>query len=244
VMRAATFTGVVLLAAVAVQPACARQDAQGASGSAAELYRTGRYDQAAEALKSEPDAASRRLLARVLIETGRYEDAEGAALNGVAPDAVVPELANVRGEALYAQGRRPEAEAAFAHAAGSDADDALQARLNLAVARWERGARAEAFEDFDTFIDLYNQGTAQSAADLTAVATAVSYLGLRDPQLFHDAVRAYEEAARIDPALALPKLREGELFLAKYSSTEASALFREVLAMNPRHPEALLGLAK
>ena len=243
-MRAATFTGVVLLAAVAVQPACARQDAQGASGSAAELYRTGRYDQAAEALKSAPDAASRRLLARVLIEAGRYEDVERAALNGVAPEAVAPELANVLGEALYAQGRRREAEAAFARAATSDADDALQARLNLAVARWERGARAEAFEDFDTFIDLYNQGTAQSAADLTAVATAVSYLGLRDPQLFHDAVRAYEEAARIDPALALPKLREGELFLAKYSSTEASALFREVLAMNPRHPEALLGLAK
>ncbi|MGH7448536.1 MAG: tetratricopeptide repeat protein, partial [Longimicrobiales bacterium] len=116
--------------------------------------------------------------------------------------------------------------------------------MNLAIAKWERGARMEALSDFDAFIDLYNDGRARSAQDLTAVATAVSYLGVRDPQLFHDAVRAYEEAGRMDPSYALPRLLEGELFLEKYSSTEASALFREVLAINPRHPRALLGLAR
>ena len=240
-MRAAAFTGAVLLAAVAVQPACARQEAP---GSAAELYRTGHYSEAVSALRSASDMESRRLLVRVLLETGRYQDAERAALDGATPEAVAPDLANSLGEALYAQGRREAAEAAFRRAAAEGAADAVQARLNLAVAHWERGARAEAFEMFDSFIDLYNDGTVRSAEDLTAVATAVSYLGARDPQLFHDAVRAYEEAARIDPALALPKLREGELFLAKYSSADASALFREVLAVNPRHPEALLGMAR
>jgi tetratricopeptide (TPR) repeat protein len=67
---------------------------------------------------------------------------------------------------------------------------------------------------------------------------------VRDSQLFHDAVRAYEEAARADATYALPRLLMGDLFLAKYSSTEASGLFREVLAVNPRHPRALLGLAR
>lgn len=241
-MRAALVAGAVLLAAAAVQPACARQ--QDPAGSAAELYRAGRYDDAIAALQPATDPGSRRLLVRVLLEVGRYEDAEQAALNGRPADAVPVELANVLGEALYARGRRTEAEAAFARAAASPADDALQARLNLAIAKWERGARADALSDFDAFIDLYNDGRAASAQDLTAVATAVSYLGVRDPQLFHDAVRAYEEAGRLDPSYARPRLLEGELFLEKYSSTEASALFREVLAINPRHPRALLGLAR
>lgn len=241
-MRAAFVAGAVLLAAAAVQPACARQELP--AGAAEELYRTGQYDEAAAALRSATDPESRRLLVRVLLEVGRYEDAERAALNGAAPADVPVELANVLGEALYARGRRTEAEAAFARASSSSAPDALQARLNLAVAKWERGARAEALGEFDTFIDTYNDGGARSVEDLTAVATAVAYLGTGDPQLFHDAVRAYEEAARADPSSALPKLREGELFLEKYSSTEASALFRDVLAMNPRHPEALLGLAR
>ncbi|HEX6307635.1 MAG TPA: tetratricopeptide repeat protein [Longimicrobiales bacterium] len=240
-MRAALLAGAVLFAAAVVQPACARQQP---AGSAEELYRTGRYDDAVAALRSRDDAASRRLLVRVLLETGRYEEAESAALNGGGADAVPAELANVLGEALYARGKRQAAEAAFARGASSSAPDALQARLNLALAKWERGARDEALRELDAFIDIYNDGTARSAEDLTAVATAVSYLGIRDPQLFHDAVRAYEEAARADPTLAAPKLREGELFLAKYNSTDASALFREVLAVNPRHPVALLGLAR
>ncbi|MBR9990402.1 MAG: tetratricopeptide repeat protein, partial [Gemmatimonadetes bacterium] len=243
-MRAAFVAGTVLLAAASFQPACARQQEQAPAGSPEELYRTGRYDEAAAALRTTNDPASRRLLARVLLEVGRYQEAERALTSGGPAEAVPIELANVLGEALYARGQRAEAEAAFARAAASNTDDALQARLNLAIARWERGARDEALEDFDGFIDIYNAGGARSAEDLTAVAAAVTYLGTRDPQLFHDAVRAYEEAIRADPSLALPKLGEGELFLAKYSSTEASALFRDVLAVNPRHPQALLGLAR
>jgi tetratricopeptide (TPR) repeat protein len=243
-MRAAFVSLLLLTGAALAQPACARQDAQAGAQSPEQLYRTGRYAEAESALGAAPDAASRRLLVRVLLETGRYEDAERAALNGAAPAAVPAELANAAGEALYARGRRSDAESAFARAAASDAPDALRARLNLALSKWERGAREDAFMDLDAFIDLYNDGRARSAEDLTAVGTAVSYLGTRDPQLFHDAVRAFEEAARTDATLAAPRIRSGELFLDKYNSTDASALFREALALNPRHPEALLGLAR
>jgi cellulose synthase operon protein C len=248
-MRAA-MVGMMLLSAAAVtQPACARQDAAAAagqleSGTPEQLYRAGRYEEAIAAVRNARDAASRRLLVRVLLETGRYDEAERAALGGSTPDAIPLELANVAGEALYARGRRAEAEAAFARAAASDAADALMARVNLARAQWERGARAEALASFDTFIDLYNDGRARTAEDLTAVGIAVSYLGERDPQLFQDAVRAFEEAARMDPTYAAPRLAEAELFLAKYNSTDASALLREVLAVNARHPGALLALAK
>ena len=238
-LAVAATVGVGALAA----PACARQEAA-ARQDPASLAQQGRYDDAIAALRGATDAASRRLLVQVLLEVGRYDDAIAAALGGGEPAAVPAPLANALGEALYARGRRAEAEAAFARAVEAGGADAVRPRLNLAVAKWERGARAEALADFDAFIDLYNEGRARTSDDVTAVGTAVAYLGKRDPQLFHDAVRAYEEAARIDPSNALPKLREGELFLAKYSSTEASALFRDVLAVNPRHPDALLGLAR
>jgi cellulose synthase operon protein C len=237
----------VLGAAALVQPACARQDAP--AGPPDELYRTGQYESAVRALGSPADAAARRLLVRALMEVGRYDDAVAAALNGLAPDAVPVELANVAGEALAARGRRAEAESLFARAAASLATsspvaDALTARLNLALSKWDRGARAEALRELDGFIDIYNSGRARTADDLTAVATAVSRLGVTNPQLFHDARRAYEEAAALDARNAEPKLLEGALFLEKYNSTDATALFREVLAYNPRHPRALLGLAR
>jgi cellulose synthase operon protein C len=248
-MRIALWSVLLLSGAALTQPACARQDApaaaaQLAQGTPEQLYRGGRYEDALAARANPVDAAERRLLVRTLMEIGRYEDAESAALHGAAIETVSAELANVAGEALYARGRRADAEILFARAVSAGASDALPARFNLARARWERGARAEAMRDFDSFIDAYNDGRARTAEDLTAVAAALRYLGQRDPQLFHDAVRAFEEAARADATLAAPRLLEGVLFLDTYNSTDASALFREVLAFNPRHPEALLGLAR
>jgi cellulose synthase operon protein C len=236
----------VMGCAVLVQPACARQDAaaRDPTTSAEELYRTGRYEEAIAALRSSVDPSARRLLVQTLLEVGRYEEAEAAALNGRAPAEVPLELANVAGEALYARGRRAEAEAAFARGAESTAPELLRARLNLAVAKWERGAREEAMREFDGFIDVYNRARGLSASELTAVGTAVRYLGNDDPALFQDAVRAYGEASRRDAGYAESRLLEGELFLEKYNSTDASALFREVLAINPRHPRALLGMAR
>jgi cellulose synthase operon protein C len=245
-MRAAVTGGVLLLGcALLAQPACARQDAraQGNAGTPAELYLTGRYDEAIAALQGATDPAARVLLGRALMAVGRYADAERVLLEG-GTDAVPGVVTNTAGELLQLTGRRAQAETLFAQAAQSSAPDALTARLNHGVALWERGARDEALRLFDTFIDAYNRGTARAADDLTAVATAVRYLGVNDPALFHDAVRAYEEAGSLDARHALSRLLEGELFLEKYNSTDASALFREVLAVNPRHPRALLGLAR
>ncbi|CAN5436508.1 tetratricopeptide repeat protein [soil metagenome] len=243
---ACALAAAALVAGVVAQPACARQEppASEAAGSAADHYRSGRYDEAIAALRTVDNPAARRLLVRALLEVGRYEEAENAALGGALPEAVPLALANVAGEALYARGRREAAEVLFARAAATSGTDALRARLNHAIAKWERGARTEALRGFDTFIDAYNDGTASDADDLTAVGTALRYLGAGDPALFHDAVRAYEEAGRRDPAHAESRLLLGELFLEKYNSTEASALFREVLNSNARHPRALLGLAR
>lgn len=231
------------------QPACARQDAPRGDGFA--LYRSGDYERAIRALESlvrssPQDMRARRTLVAALMEVGRYEDAEKAAR---ASDS--PELANALGEVLFATGRTGDAEAAFQRSVQARASDALTARLHLALLQYDRGQRAAALEAFDGFIDVYNGAERLSAKDLIAVGTAVKYLGVRDPQLFKDAVKAYEEAIRTDqgaidgrPAAVEARLRLGELFLDKYESTEAQTLFREVLSQNEHDPRALLDMAQ
>ncbi len=242
------------LAAAIAQPACARQPA----GDPIEAWRTGDYDAAITGLRraaGAADADARTLIGhvRILMEVGRYADAERAAREaaGRGPQLAVA-VANTLGEVLYAQGKVTEAEAAYRQAIDGRAPDALPARLNLAVLQYERGDVADAMRGFDAFIDFYNGAERLSIDDLTAVATAVQYLGVADPQLFKDALRAYDEAiaaAAAEPGLLPstanePRIRLGEMFLAKYNSPDAQETFAEVLATNPRHPRALLGRAE
>ena len=98
---------------------------------------------------------------------------------------------------------------------------------------------------FDRFIDIYNTSDGRlSATELVAVGRAVRYLGRTNPGLFQDALRAFDEAASLAPMWHEPRVRAGELFLEKYSSTDAQSEFEKVLGVNPRHPGALLGLAR
>ncbi len=222
--------------------ACARQTPQFPEAEAA--LRSGEYERAIAAFSrlaaADPsDAAARRGWVRALSEVGRYDEAAE-----VARDAPGPELANSLGEALYARGDVAGAEAAFRRSVEGGADDALSAELNLAVLLFDRGAREEAMKRFDSFIDVYNRGSSLSASALAAVGTAVTYLGIAEPQLFHDALKAYDEAIAADPSDPEPRVRLGQLFIDKYNSPDAQATLQEVLARNPRHPQALLGMAR
>ena len=245
----------VLLALFTAVPGVAR-----AQGSAPELRealeaeRTGayeeavdRYEDAIDALEGAgtPTAAAEAWRGRVrsLALIGRYEEAEETARRGL--DALGGSgLWNVLGEVLEERGRLEEAEGAYRTAADGSAADRMDARLNLAVLQFRRGAREVALESFDGFIDVYNRNRGLSAGDLTAVGTAVRYLGRTNPDLFRDALRAYDEAVEADPALLEPRILIGELFLEKYQSGEARSAFQEVLDRNPEHPDALLGMAR
>ncbi len=153
-------------------------------------------------------------------------------------------LHNALGELLVLTGRPDEAGRAFAAAIAERRSDSLTAHLNLAILRYDRGERETARRSFDGFIDLYNRGRRLSSSELSAVGTAVQYLSIYDPQLAHDALRAYDEAVRADPENLEPRLRLGELFLRRYNGTDARQTFDEILASQPDHPEALLGMAR
>ncbi len=211
--------------------------------------RAGRYDDAVKQLsrsaRDVPNSAPvARALATAYLETGRYDDAEQAARRFISANAASPELWNTLGEVLVQTGRTDEAEQAFTRAIEGKASESLRAKLNRAVLMLNRGSRTEAFREFDEFIDVYNRSERLTSDELTAVATAVHYLGADNWELYNDALRAYDEAIALDTTSLEPRIRVGELLLEKYESQQARAAFEEVSKRNPRHPRLLLGLAR
>lgn len=216
------------------------------TAQARESLQAGQYKDAARAFRTilENDPSSydvRRDLIRALLSTGEYDASELLAREAPAPGA----FANTLGEILVIQGKLEEAATAFQESIDANARDALTAEVNLAELLFSRGEIDEAMTRFDRFIDIYNASNGRlSATELVAVGRAVRYLGRTNPDLFQDALRAFDEATTIAPTWHEPRVRAGELFLETYSSTDAQSEFEKVLGVNPRHPGALLGLAK
>ena len=216
------------------------------TAQAHESLQAGQYEDAARAFRTilENDPSSydvRRDLIRALLSTGEYDASELLAREAPAPGA----FANTLGEILVIRGKLEEAATAFQESIDANARDALTAEVNLAELLFSRGEIDEAMTRFDRFIDIYNASNGRlSATELVAVGRAVRYLGRTNPDLFQDALRAFDEATTIAPTWHEPRVRAGELFLETYSSTDAQSEFEKVLGVNPRHPGALLGLAK
>lgn len=211
--------------------------------------RAGKYKDAIAILSKVPAGEDWVLAQRYLVEayslTGRYDEAEAVARKATgSPNG--KELWNALGEVLVQRGRRAAAESAFVRAGAERASDSLVAAVNLAVLHWDRGERDRATREFDHFIDVYNKsaGEALNSEELTAVARAVEYLGENDPQLFKDALKAYDKAIALDPFNADAKVRLGQLFLRKYNFDDAQRTFQSVLENNPLDPRALVGAAR
>ncbi len=231
-----------LATALSVAPPLAAQ----AEANALAALESGEYDDAIRQLRRlardrAATVAVHRALARALAEVGRYEEAEEAARDG--RDRHGAALENVLGEMLVERGRYREAAASFRSAMAGGADDEVTARVNLAELQLRTGQRDEAMRAFDGFIDLYNRTTSLSSAELTAVGIAVRHLGVEESQLLQDALRAFDEAVAADPTNPEPHLRTGQLFLDTYRSPDARESYQQVLARNPRHPQAILGMA-
>lgn len=244
IRRVLTTSATMVAAALTVSTALS---AQLAAGGAWGALRAGEYDQAVRTfrrvVRDDPgNPEARRGLVQALTVLGRYDDAEAAAREAPDPDAV----ANALGEVLLRTGRRDEAEAAFRRAGQRPGPEQLTARANLAEVLLSRGQVDDAMRAFDAFIDVYNEAApgSLSARDLVAVGRAVHRLGRTSPDLFQDALKAFDEAADLDPGWAEPHVRAGALFLEKYQSSDAQTEFQTVLAMNPKDPRALLGMAR
>ena len=234
------------LLAIAIAPSVAAPLAAQAEASALAALESGEYDDAIRQLRRlargrDASVAVHRALASALARVGRYEEAEAAARDG--RDRHSAAIENVLGEVLVERGRHQEAAASFRAAMAGGANDEVTARVNLAELQLRTGQRNEAMRAFDGFIDFYNRTTSLSSAELTAVGIAVRHLGVEESQLLQDALRAFDEAVATDPSNPEPHLRTGQLFLDTYRSPDARESYQQVLARNPRHPQAILGMA-
>lgn len=237
-----------LLMAVLPAVACAQEAGgtqQNPQQDPAAALRSGQYEDALrgyEALLADSSANAAVVMgyARALEAVGRYDDAE----KHLEAHATVPgaELATAR--ILFGTGRIQEAETLLEALDQPDRPDRLQARLWLGRVLMYRGQRDEALALFDTFIDEYNNAANLSGSELLAVGHAVAALGERDPDLFSDALRAFDEALAADATLDGAHLAIGDLFLDKHNSGEAKGAFQSLLSQNPNHPEANLGMAR
>ena len=211
------------------------------------MLRSGRYEDVISRLEAPSGAGETqaprelRLLVEALIATGRYDEA-AEAFEGV--DAAEVGLGVLRGRTALLAGDREGARQAFESARVARGRDSVVASFELARLAWDEGAIGQATTGFYEMIDAYNRGVADTAEELVAVAHACQLLGRDDPELFKDALRAYDEAVALDPSWPVPRIRLGELFLEKYDSSQARASIADVLRSNPRHPEALLAMAR
>ncbi len=178
---------------------------------------------------------------RAAIRSGEYEDAENAATRALRSSPSDPELLHLRGLARLEVGSIAPAETDFGAAAAAGHLPSLHRVGQVLLLQGEVDG---AMGVFDALLDAYDQRRARTGPDLLAVAHAAAELGGRDPQLFQFAVDVLDEALRAEPTFHDARVAMGELFLEKYDSREARALFGEALNADPTHPGALLGMAQ
>lgn len=240
----------------------------GGPATAAEALRAGRYEEAESGYRRRLGVpGARRGLSETLRLTGRYREALEVLGAGEASAERLLDRARIHREI----GEDPEARALLARllpplAASSPTASAidppagpapeplgsvppglvLRAEVLLADLELAAGERETALERLDGVLARYNRAppNAFDARALTAVGVAATRLGFESSGLFRDALRVFDEAALLDPADPAPHLAAGRLLSAKFNNTEAAKSFGAVLERNPRHPEALLGLAR
>ena len=232
-------------ALAAAVPGAPRTEAppQDAVGFAA--LRAGRYDEAVRTLRPQAlDGSSAALSGWVtaLRETGDYEGAVEAAERGV--ELGVAGARALLGAALLDLGRVREARAALEAGAGERGVAGALARVELGILEYRYGDRDVARGLFGGFIDYYNSAPSLTAAELTAVGRALVHLSRWNYEYAHDALTALDEAVAAGPLDHTARLTIAQLFLERYDANEAATAFQEVLAENPSHPAALLGLAR
>lgn len=246
--RAGAIMGLVLLlSGTAALTACAQGDPATRRTEAAAALRRGDlaagFDQYRRLIRSPAGSvADRRTYLRALVEFGRVQDALAEIAS--TPDSLRVALATVRGEVLRAAGRRAEALAAFRDALAAGADDRIVAQVGVGTLLIETGADREGRAQLEDAVALAAGRSDNTPVADAALAEASRILGAVEPSRFQDALALLDRAIAKDSGFHAARVQLGDLFLAKYNGPEAAALYRGVLAENPKEPGAWLGLAR
>ena len=180
---------------------------------------------------------------------GRYEEALATARAWVEAGGGASALVE-KGRLLVLLGRFEEGEAVF-RAARKAAPDSLETAAALAVFLYERGRREEA-TDLAREALSHAQGADLDGKDLCRLGTLYRMLGdlerAAEAGVYADAALNGRMGRRYHPTHVEPLLLLGDVYrrtrMGSGSGRRAVACFLDALAVNPRHPDVLLGLAR
>jgi tetratricopeptide (TPR) repeat protein len=186
--------------------------------------------------KDADKPAALQLRARVYLITGAYDKARRDIdeLLKAKPESANAVLLDAEHHAIM--GEYAKAKTALAGVVTRNVDN-HRARMLLLQVGYESGDKAVAAAQIDYYFGLYNRDGATTAEALTAVAEAVRH---EDPQ---GGWRAFKEARKKDAEYLDSYLLAANHAYDKYNWTAAATEFGEVLKRNPKHPDALAGLA-
>jgi tetratricopeptide (TPR) repeat protein len=243
-----------VVVAVALTALPAHADAPGApsvpSGPLAaglQALRTTDYAKAEQELShvhGADAAAAQVALARVMLETGRFADAERIAKSVTSGNEKVAAVA-VRAETLFAVGKVGDAlKLLEANVAGAS-PGVRRLRLLLGEYRIASGHRADADEPLMKIIEEYNDGTiANTDAEGLAIVGRAATL-LRSPKDANTAFNESERAAKGAGARVETFLWRSELFRANGEDTaDAAAVLHDGLAIAPHDARLLVEMAR
>jgi len=245
------FISIVLLLLLAP---VARADEEGAAAERArELRAKGRYRDALAAItkaESPADPACTAEHAELLLETGKYAEAEKVA-RAAGKDARCRTLA---AESLFLRGRYAEA-LELAQAVLADEEEFARARYLVAELHREEGRREAAAEAYVWFFDYHAMNELKDPEALTLVALASLRLAQLLPDVemefnptlnILDSITGVSGARRvkgIDEDYLPAYLAKAELYLAVYKDKSAKKWLQKALAKNPRYAPAQYWMA-
>jgi tetratricopeptide (TPR) repeat protein len=179
-------------------------------------------------------------LGRVLLEQGRFAEADKAATQALATSERLSALA-LRAEILAAQGRVDEAIKLLDPSKDGAGSGGRRVRLVLGELLVRAGRRADAEPILLKFADEYGNDTITSsdAEGLAMVGRAMHLL-----RHAKDANRAYNESEKAERGRVETLLWRADLYLDKYDPGHAEQVLSETLKIAPHRADALAMLAR
>jgi cellulose synthase operon protein C len=176
------------------------------------------------------------VLARVLLEQGRFADAERVAAHVTSgPHGV--EATVVRARSFARRGMRSEAIRLLESVERAPGREGRMARLSLGELLIAVGRRQDAEAPLLKITDEYNSDAIKDTdAEGLAMVGRAAFL-LRSPK---DANLAFNKAERIDKTSVEALLWRAELFFDKYDPGHAEEAVKEALAIAPHRADALV----
>jgi Tfp pilus assembly protein PilF len=223
------------VAANSAEPGQSDEEALVAAGLKA--FYSGEYAEAEGCFKDalgvrKDSAPALEGMLELFIETGRYDEAAAFGMN-----ASFARGKALGAEALAARGKYKEAVSAFESALSLD-NSLLRAREELGETLILLGNGTEAKKHFDLVTDAALERDILTAEDYVAIARERV-----QTNHFSDAVNYFEKAYQTDSKYTPLYVPWAYALLEKYNIPHAKKTFKELLGMNPRHPDGLVGLA-